>query len=155
MDNDAIKYFKGSVPGSRKQQAAGAVYLAFHKKTKRHMYPFVTLGLLWIAAPLAAYSIQNQKITLLKALLIWSACLTTWYLGMAGLGYQAIGEEGNYNAWTVVWWLLNFFIFQAFRLPKSRARNILIAPGLVLVSMVCLWMAVIVFANLFFGEEFR
>ena len=76
------------------------------------MYPFVTLGLLWIAAPFAAYSIQNQKITFLKMLLIWSACLLLWYLGMAELGYQAIGEEGDYNGWTVVWWLLNFFIFQ-------------------------------------------
>ena len=119
------------------------------------MYPFVTLGLLWIAAPFAAYSIQNQKITFLKMLLIWSACLLLWYLGMAGLGYQAIGEEGDYNGWTVVWWLLNFFIFQVFRLPKSTARNILIAPGLVLVGLVCLWMAVIVFANLFFGEALR
>ena len=118
------------------------------------MYPFVTLGLLWIVAPFAAYSIQNQKITFQKALLIWSVCLTTWYLGMAGFGYQAMGEEGNYNAWTVVWWLLNFFIFQALRLPKSTVRNILIAPGLVLVSLVCVWLAVIVFVNLFFREEF-
>ncbi len=119
------------------------------------MYPFVTLGLLWIAAPFAAYSIQNQKITFSKALLIWGAALIFWYLGMAALGYKAIGEEGDYNGWTVAWWFYNFFIFQAFRLPKSTARNILIAPGLVLTGLVCLWMAVIVFANLFFGEALR
>ena len=118
------------------------------------MYPFVMLGLLWIAAPFAAYFTQNQNIRFPKALLYWSAGLTVWYFVMAALGFKAIGEEGDYNGWTVVWWLLNFFIFQAFRLPKSMARNILIAPGLVLVSLVCVYMAVIVFLNLFFREEF-
>lgn len=119
------------------------------------MYPFVTLGALWIAAPFAAYLIHNQKVNFLKALFTWSACLVFWYLCMAALGYKAIGEEGDYNGWTVIWWLLNFFIFQAFRLPKSTGRDILIAPGLVLVGLVCVWAAVIVFANLFFGEALR
>jgi hypothetical protein len=118
------------------------------------MYPFVTLGLLWIAAPFASYFVQNQNIRFSKALLCWSACLIVWYFFMAALGFNAIGEEGDYNGWTVVWWLLNFFIFQGLRLPKNRARNILIAPGLVLISLVCVWVAVIVFVNLFFQEEF-
>jgi hypothetical protein len=110
------------------------------------MYPFVTLCLLWLIAPIAAYVIQNQKVSFRKALFFTTGILLVWYAS----GYKAIGEEGDYNAWTVAWWLLNFFIFQAFRLPQNRLRDLLLTPGLVFIAGVCLWMMVIIAGNLLF-----
>lgn len=112
------------------------------------MYPFVTLCLLWLIAPIAAYVIQNQKVSFRKALFVTTGILLIWYYVMAASGYKAVGEEGDYNAWTVAWWLLNFFIFQAFRLRQNLLRDLLLAPGLVLIAGVCLWMMVIIAGNL-------
>lgn len=112
------------------------------------MYPFVTLGFLWIAAPIAGYLIHNQQIKFAKALLLWTAALLLWYFLMALSGYQAMGEEGDYNAWTAAWWMLNFFVFQALRLPRSVIRDVMMAPMLAFIAGVCLWSVVIIIGNL-------
>ncbi len=112
------------------------------------MYPFVTLGLLWLLAPIAAYMIQNQKVSFGKALFATTGVLLAWYYIMAASGFKAIGEEGDYNAWTIAWWLLNFFIFQALQLPKNSIRTLILAPGLTFIAGVYLWTIVVVAGNL-------
>lgn len=92
--------------------------------------------------------IQNQKVGFGKALFVTTGALLAWYYVMAASGFKAIGEEGDYNAWTIAWWLLNFFIFQALRLPQNTIRNVLLVPGLMFIAGVWLWTAVIVAGNL-------
>lgn len=108
------------------------------------MYPFVTLGTLWLAAPFAGYFYQKKSTGFATSLMLWSGILLAWYYLMGALGYKAMGEEGDYNAWTVVWWMLNFLVFQALRLPSHPARTILIAPLLLFICGVCLWVALLV-----------
>ena len=112
------------------------------------MYPFIILDLLWLAAPFAAYFFQKPSFGFTRSFALWGGVLLAWYYLMGALGYTVMGEEGDYNAWTIGWWMLNFLVFQAFRLPQHPARTILVAPLLLFICCVCLWVIVMMAGQL-------
>jgi hypothetical protein len=109
------------------------------------MYPFVVLGLLWLIAPFAAYFFSNKGIDFTKGLVAWIGGGLSWYFTMWALGFRGMGEEGDYNLWTLLFWVLNYLVFQAMRLQNTTLRTLVLVPGGAFIALSWLWTAVVTF----------
>lgn len=91
------------------------------------MYPFITLPILWILIPFGAFALSKSRLGFVAGLLLTAIAGAIGYQIGDFWGFKAIGEEGDYNVYTVFWAIYAYMAFQTHRIQGEKLRAILSA----------------------------